>query len=391
MFFNYNIYFSSFTRLKLLKDRIERSGIPETLFFVVISASPSVKNHDDDLESAAWEGVAPEEIIELTTAKQREPLDQIISPDIFVIQDNDELGIWKDLKGSRDQILVIDRCGKLAYQVIVPWSILHFPYVKAAILSTHKDDPCGHCDSYATVLEFDEVPQPSENLKLSEEMTIMPDEDLEINSTDKTTFSDIDMTTEVASVSVNDSFENEKTTETQQTTASTQNDEENYTELPGLRIIMHAPHYHVNSDSTRRHEYLVIQSDKPDYHGHLDIPGDDENKPRARTNPTGTIIDSIVFDKDESPGLYGEVADFWRDISVEDDSQEPDERIDDGIASTNGKTISGGEGDLSTPAGLQDEPVTNVGEFTVEEEESRSKLIAHYSRLLPWIYYVLSK
>jgi len=38
------------------------------------------------------------------------------------------------------------RCGKLTYHVIVPWSILFFPYVKAAILSTYKEDPCGGCD-----------------------------------------------------------------------------------------------------------------------------------------------------------------------------------------------------------------------------------------------------
>lgn len=36
-------------------------------------------------------------------------------------------------------------CGKITYQIIVPWSILYFPYVKAAILSTYKDDPCGPC------------------------------------------------------------------------------------------------------------------------------------------------------------------------------------------------------------------------------------------------------
>lgn len=29
---------------------------------------------------------------------------------------------------------------------MVPWSILYFPYVKAAILSTHQEDPCGGCD-----------------------------------------------------------------------------------------------------------------------------------------------------------------------------------------------------------------------------------------------------
>ena len=43
------------------------------------------------------------------------------------------------------------RCGRLAYQVISPWSLLTYPYVKAAILSTYNDDPCGPCTVTLTV------------------------------------------------------------------------------------------------------------------------------------------------------------------------------------------------------------------------------------------------
>lgn len=46
-----------------------------------------------------------------------------------------------------NQILVLDRCGRLAYQVISPFSKLTYPYVKAAILSTYKDNLCGFCNA----------------------------------------------------------------------------------------------------------------------------------------------------------------------------------------------------------------------------------------------------
>lgn len=34
---------------------------------------------------------------------------------------------------------------------------------------------------------------------------------------------------------------------------------------------------------------------------------------------------------------------------------------------------------------------TIIEDFNDEEEETRNRLIAHYSKLLPWIYYVLDK
>lgn len=34
---------------------------------------------------------------------------------------------------------------------------------------------------------------------------------------------------------------------------------------------------------------------------------------------------------------------------------------------------------------------TNNEEMDLVDEEAKSKLIAHYSKLLPWLYYVLAK
>lgn len=334
------------SRLKILKDRLQKSDFPDALFFAITpgSISNSVENSpEDDVEQEAWERVSPEEVMEISTGLINwQPLETIISSDIFLIKDNDELNIWKQLKGTRDQILIIDRCGKLAYQVIVPWSILHFPYVKAAIISTHKDDPCGACDAYARVFEFDDMT----NSKITESL-------VDNDGNKMTSESSVD----------------------EGVTAASNIEEEinNYQEnmvLP-IRIIMRAPHRHVDEDSADKHEYLVLKTDEVDYHGHLEGSGEKlENM--ARNNKK-----EIVFDRDEGPGLNGEVADFWRD---EGDYLSATENIDVNYIESY---------ESSTMVADSPEAVTNLPEFTVEEEESRSKMIAHYSRLLPWIDYVL--
>ncbi|XP_063234361.1 uncharacterized protein LOC134537631 [Bacillus rossius redtenbacheri] len=50
-------------------------------------------------------------------------------------------------------ILVMDKCNRLTYQLIQPWSAPNYPYVKAAILSTYIDNPCGDCNKTSTMIE----------------------------------------------------------------------------------------------------------------------------------------------------------------------------------------------------------------------------------------------
>lgn len=40
---------------------------------------------------------------------------------------------------------VFDSCGRLVYIIYDPWSAVHKPFVKAAVLSTYFDAPCGQC------------------------------------------------------------------------------------------------------------------------------------------------------------------------------------------------------------------------------------------------------
>lgn len=72
---------------------------------------------------------------------------------------------------------------------------------------------------------------------------------------------------------------------------------------------MRAPHVDEYVDrSSRSHEYLVLKTGNPDYHGHLD---DDEGTSNSSEHDN-IRIKARNFGKDESPGLYGEIADFWR-------------------------------------------------------------------------------
>lgn len=40
---------------------------------------------------------------------------------------------------------IFDNCGRLVYIIYHPWSSVQRPYVKASILSTFFDAPCGEC------------------------------------------------------------------------------------------------------------------------------------------------------------------------------------------------------------------------------------------------------
>lgn len=44
------------------------------------------------------------------------------------------------------QVYVVDRCSRIAYIIEPPWSLIQYSYVKAAVLSTMYERPCGECD-----------------------------------------------------------------------------------------------------------------------------------------------------------------------------------------------------------------------------------------------------
>lgn len=59
-----------------------------------------------------------------------------------VYQDNKDRGIWKKLKGKKDDIFVYDRCGRLVFPVLSPMSLLGDKLLQWAIKSTYNRNYC---------------------------------------------------------------------------------------------------------------------------------------------------------------------------------------------------------------------------------------------------------
>lgn len=53
--------------------------------------------------------------------------------------------VWEALDGDKDDFLVYDRCGRLTFHIVLPYSFLHYPYIEAAVRATYHKDICGNC------------------------------------------------------------------------------------------------------------------------------------------------------------------------------------------------------------------------------------------------------
>ncbi|KAG6928298.1 selenoprotein Pb-like [Chelydra serpentina] len=60
-----------------------------------------------------------------------------------------EPDIWQILDGDKDDFLIYDRCGRLAFHIPLPYSFLHFRYVESAVRVTYAKDVCGNCSLYS--------------------------------------------------------------------------------------------------------------------------------------------------------------------------------------------------------------------------------------------------
>ncbi|NXE72505.1 SELPB protein, partial [Cochlearius cochlearius] len=76
-------------------------------------------------------------------------LERQAPPGVPVFQpEPEEPDVWQVLGGDKDDFLIYDRCGRLAFHIQLPYSFLHFPYVESAIRFTHSKDFCGNCSLY---------------------------------------------------------------------------------------------------------------------------------------------------------------------------------------------------------------------------------------------------
>ncbi|XP_012216128.1 uncharacterized protein [Linepithema humile] len=549
--------------LQLLSSRLRKSGFPDIRFFVITPPPDLMEDKsENEIEIEAWRDIAAmSETRHIVNAK-----DQLLKddgPEMINLQDGPRFRMWERFRASKDQVVVIDRCGKLTYQVIVPWSILYFPYVKAAILSTYQEDPCGGCDPAAHRSQDDKeyslnltnnaaketdsretgdvstpvwttterlekfTAQLNESLEEDREATIASsiiiDEVTDIDRSDHLTESSVKYeaicqydngatnpdTEETQNQEQSISWTRDDSTISSETAATFDLQEESpYTPIsiedntvtasyadtkdrtllldepidrideiktslspipettisdaevsdeardngerttlkenaPPLHIIMHAPHVHRNGKKTKKHTYLILKTNDPEFHGHLDSEIDvippsnlqwdaDFQANTEEYNWEAIKVDTeekdaghqkYIFDKDESPGLFGEVADYWK--SYEDsDIIDRNETINDNTTITykeehhanisdhtiklsksseidESYPIANLTGDTSIKNSTNSQNIVelektgsskpNIVNNQAEREEGQINLIEHYSKLLSWIDYRLNK
>ncbi|XP_011065269.1 PREDICTED: uncharacterized protein LOC105152595 isoform X3 [Acromyrmex echinatior] len=215
-----------------------------------------------------------------------------------------------------------------------------------------------------------------------------------------------------------------------------------------LRIIMYAPHLHKkNGKKTKKYTHMILKSGDPDFHEHPDS-GIDVASPPLRLKflvnfkdvnahitsseeydwqiteaDEENVNQMYIFDKNESPGLYGEIADYWKsyeDNDIADQNETFNDIYNNSTTNYNEEhrsdvsdyatSLSKAEdsylitnitenpniGDSTDPQNIDSSTIEssrpiNENEQVDKKEEIRYKLIEHYNKLLSWIDYRLNK
>ena len=114
------------TRIRDMVNFLRSTGLTDIKFFIVNSRDP-----------ASFE-------------KRSLLMERVSGSEIQVYQETDIVSIWDKLKGSRGDLFIYDRCGRLTYYIPSPLSVLsaRAPIAQATILSAYFDNPCGSSCSH---------------------------------------------------------------------------------------------------------------------------------------------------------------------------------------------------------------------------------------------------
>ncbi|KAK1119847.1 hypothetical protein K0M31_012925 [Melipona bicolor] len=512
--------------LGLLKKRLEKSGFSNILFFTVTPPSDLLEDStENNIEIKAWREISK------NTQEFEYSLDSVETlfgdikekrKGIILLQDTSELGIWKSFHASKDEVVIIDRCGKVTYQIIVPWSILHFPYVKAAILSTYKDDPCGPCYGQSSTvrdsMDYEEYLLKtinSDETKIDEDLDTQTDKvfsDLETIKTSSEELKQIeddkntstiasfsanihesivyDITTKASTVrptenmrnddNVRDIFFTDKNIEItsevpleqEQTPIPTitsnftttevysekqdcifsnkhvnSNDDVSFTntdlrrhdkdlqnesnisleemkmkeheainestkakelqslndESIPLRIILYAPHLHEENGTLKKYTHLVLNTGSLNYHDHFNSKSttSDQEPPALKKSDSAILNDrtlaQYVHNVNESPGVYGEIADYWQTVDGNEMSNKNENAeltdYDYVTAEDTGSNINNAfnnESSILRPSDIDAiDSDMNIKNSNDLDDFTQQRLIDHYNKLLTWIYYIV--
>ncbi|XP_063706861.1 uncharacterized protein LOC134835817 [Culicoides brevitarsis] len=265
------LYFDQIAMIRQLRNRFDENGFNALQFILVISHLGEAR------------------------------LQKKFEAEIKLLMMDDTMSVIKETPETRpifgmadNQAYVLDNCGRLTYIIVPPWSHIQFPYIKAAILATLYDMPCGYCN-----IEFIMQPFPDYDYEIqtaTEENGLFD----ALNETEVTTEMENDVsttendvsTTEIESPTTTlspDIIENElnydwkvaeseniiprvadSSTEFAFNESMIEEDDSNFS-IP-LRIILPVEHLHYNKaeDTYSKYNYVVLNTDDQSEHKHLD-------------------------------------------------------------------------------------------------------------------------
>ena len=194
-------------------------------------------------------------------------------PSDIVVIDEDEFNDFGFVIDFDDlHAYIVDQCGKLAYIVVPPWSSAQHPYVKAALMSTIIDLPCG-CPSEEFASHLFDGYYTTENqsdILFDDENT---DNSTEGISTADAAYSSSTMTfanAPVIDIDTDDVENIEDLLDNSNALKREKQDRKFDFDLP-LRIIIPSIHMHFDNKTQNywKYDQFVLKTGNPSYHDHL--------------------------------------------------------------------------------------------------------------------------
>lgn len=232
-------------------------------------------------------------------------------------------------------IYIFDDCGRIVYIIHYPYSSVQKPFVKAAVLSTIYDRPCGRCSSIVSWRNSDTekinnwISIILFRIQIDEDDEISSSSAMEIQTTtiepfEETTTDDvaIELAQSIPTQPTNSEFD-ETTTEPTNTIESIRNENEIVTFSPPvvttslddstemdsssyasyvvpLKIILPVEHVHksAKNDSFERFNYILLKVDDVSYHEHIYSDNSDFLFPVRRNTSLPTLTSASDNDSD---------------------------------------------------------------------------------------------
>lgn len=222
--------------------------------------------------------------------------------DIIVIDEDEfnDFGFVVDL--DEMHAYIVDQCGRLTFIVVPPWSSAQHPYVKAALMSTIIDLPCG-CPSeeFASNLvdEFFTTTESPTEISFEEETLGESTVDSTYSSSSVLSQSSTMSFSNVPVIDI-DTDEVENIEDLLDNSNALNNSNENGNsdfDLP-LRIIIPSIHMHFDNETQHywKYDQIVLKTGNQSFHGHLQNGEKLLEIQKDRWNlPNITSIDDKVF------------------------------------------------------------------------------------------------